>query len=203
MAALATLQFYHGLRISEAAALDWADVHFASDPRRSRLTFTRHVLYLRSKDRQDKVEPGFKNSDGGDGTKEHPMMPAVFQELRRLQQRGGETGLVFRDPESGSFWPYRAVQYRFNRAFEKAGMPYTSTHVMRHGGTRKSFDDSSGDIGVAQQLLGNRDRKTVDLYAQRSAQALTRYVDGQWDRITRAQSVHPEGSVVKIRRDDE
>lgn len=184
LVALATTQFYQALRISEVAALHWDDVHFDfADPCRSRLTFTRHVAYARSKTVEDRIETGSKNSDGMvGGVKEHPMLPEVFACLSRLY-RPGSTGLVFTFPATGGFWPYRALQSRFDRAFKRAGLPYRGTHVMRHGGTRKTFDETRGDIGVAQQILGNRSRQTVDVYAQRASSAFTRYAETQWERV--------------------
>lgn len=191
---LATVQFYQAGRISEPAALRWEDVHFDwREPRRSRLTFSQHVVYARSKDVEDFIEPGLKNSEDG---KEHPMLPEVFQALTRLW-KPGIRGLVFAD-DAGEFLDYRYVQYRYNRAFEKVGLPYSSTHVMRHGGTRKTFDETGGDEGIAAQQLGNA--AVVKTYAKRSVHAFTRYANSQWDRAEAlcASGVHSGGRHLEI-----
>ncbi len=182
-AALATLQFYQALRVSEAVALRWEDVSFdPKEPWKSRLSFRQHVLYVRSKGGKDSIEAGLKNSDQG---KEHPMLPEVYGMLRRMH-RPGAKGLVFRS-EGREFLSYHQVRHRYTRAFEDLGLPYSSTHVMRHGGTRKTFDETGGDLGIAAQQLGNS--RAVDVYAKRSVLAFTRYAEGQWGMVS-APNVH-------------
>ncbi len=181
-AALATLQFYQALRVSEAVALRWEDVHFdAKEPWKSRLAFRQHVLYMRSTNSADTIEPGLKNSGEG---KEHPMLPEVHGMLRRMH-RAGAKGLVF-VPEGREFFSYHQVRYRYTKTFERLSLPYSSTHVMRHGGTRKTFDETGGDMAIAAQQLGNK--KVVDVYAKRSVLAFTRYSEQQW---ASASIVHP------------
>ena len=75
---------------------------------------------------------------------------------------------------------YQSIQNAFNAAFQKAGLPYTGTHVLRHGGVRAVYN-AIGDLAIAQQLLGNSDYKTTLVYAQREKQALTKMVHGAWD----------------------
>lgn len=181
MVALATIQFHHALRISEAAALRWEDVQLVpANPRASRIAFRWHVVYTHNKAVDDFLEPGFKNSRDG---KEHPMLPAVYHALMKVPRR--PSGLVFRSPAKADqpadkqFWDYRAVQYRYDRAFGKAGLTYTSTHVMRHGGTQAALDETSGDRDVARHLLGNASQ--VEVYAQRSSRVLKRFADAQWE----------------------
>lgn len=182
LSVLAVVQYYQALRISEAAALRWEDVRLdEASPRRSRLYVTQHVCFVRGGQREAFIEPGFKNSDACGGIKEHPMLPPVYAALRRLWNPGA-SGLVFQPPgRPGTFFTYRSIQFAYNQAFAKAGLPYTSTHVMRHGGTRKTYDETGGDLEVAKQHLGNRDLASVLVYAQRSATAFNRYADAQWD----------------------
>lgn len=180
MAVMATLQFYQALRVSEAAALHWEDVRFDwSNPRHSRLTFCRHVCWIRGSRQKSYIDSGFKNSRALGGVKEHPMLPPVFHALASLHQPNA-AGLVFRNAE-GDFFAYRQIQSSYNRAFEAAGLPYRSTHVMRHAGTRKTYDETGGDLEIAKQHLGNSELSSVLVYAQRSAQALTQYAQSQWD----------------------
>lgn len=174
--AMAIVQYYQALRISEVAALRWQDVRFdRSTPSRSRLVLFQHVLYVRDRLRS-KISPGIKNGTG----KEQPMLPRTFAALSELAAAAGANrGLVFCD-ETGNHFSYRSITYVYNRAFERAGLPYTGTHVMRHGGTRTVLEDTGGDRDVARQQLGNRDAKTVDVYAVRSAAAFTHYAERKW-----------------------
>jgi integrase len=181
IAALAVVQFYQACRVSEPAALRWQDVRFDwEQPWRSRLCFEQHVVYARSKAVDDVIEPGIKNDD----EKEHPMLPPVFEALRGLW-RPGVSGLVFRG-DDGGFLGYRWVQYRYDQTFERLGLPYRSTHVMRHGGTRKTFNETGGDRDIAAQQLGNR--AAVEVYAKRSTRAFTEYAEEQWRRAQGAPS---------------
>lgn len=93
--------------------------------------------------------------------------------------RPGRTGLVF--AIQGEPIPYRTIQGRYDGAFKRAGLPFRSTHVMRHGGCRRVFNEV-GELPVVQQLLGNVDLKTTLVYAKRQASALTEVAHRQWDR---------------------
>ncbi|HET9241012.1 MAG TPA: tyrosine-type recombinase/integrase [Oligoflexus sp.] len=180
---LATLQYFSALRISEAAAIHWEDIRFNwSDPKESRIQIVRYVENRQEKGGQPTIEAGFKNSKSTGGVKELPMFPQTFHALKRLY-RQGKRGLVFHD-ESGAFFKYHVIKARYNLAFEKAGLPYTSTHVMRHGWTREVLDCTHGDFAVAGQLLGNTDRESINTYAKRNKGALTLVAHQKWEECT-------------------
>jgi integrase len=180
---LATCQYYQALRISEIAALDWSNVVFDwSNPKESRLRISQHAVYTVEKGAMPKVEPGFKNSDSCGGIKELPMFPPTFNVLKRLHGDGGKSGLVFPN-STGNFFRYHTVYDRYNKAFEKAGLPYKATHVLRHGWCRQIFDSTNGDYGIAGQLLGNTSRNSIETYAQRKKSALATVAHDRWNVV--------------------
>lgn len=178
-AALATVQYYQALRISEAAALHWEDIDLDwSAPSRSRVRVMRLVVWPRKKGLASFIQNGFKNAEANEGIKEQPMFPETFDVLSRLH-RPGARGPVF--TIDGRHIEYRAIQSAYDRAFRKAGLPFTGTHVMRHGGCRRVYNQE-GDLAVAQQLLGNSDLKSTLVYAKRDAAALTEVARRLWQK---------------------
>jgi len=174
LAALATVQFRQSLRISEPAALTWKNVRFDwAKPEKSRLVFDQHVIYMRKA--PSFIAPGVKN----DAMKEQPMLPETFMALADLWSPTAR-GLVFPD-DDGQFFKYREVQHAYGLALKRAGLPYSATHFLRHGGTRTVFEETGGDRDIAAQQLGNRDDRSVATYAVRSAAAFTAYAAGKWD----------------------
>lgn len=177
MYALATVQFYQALRISEAAALHWEDVVIdAGEPHRSRVQIKRSVEWLRTKGTVARIKAGFKNSASCGGMKEQPMFPESFIALSKLKSDAC-SNLVFQ--KNGVVLDYRTIQHAYDTAFEKAKLPYSGTHILRHGGTRRVYNNTP-DLEVAKQLLGNSDLKTAQVYAKRSAGALTEVAKGEW-----------------------
>lgn len=178
-AALATAQYYQALRISEAAGLYWEDAQFDFDAlQNSRLIIVRSVYWPHKKGQPSFVRIGFKNAEANGGVKELPMFPETFRALMSRYEEGAR-GLVFHI--NGEHLDYKLFQYTYNRAFRLAGLPYTSTHIMRHGGCRRLLNREHGDLGVAQQLLGNSSLKTTLVYAKRDAGALTAVVQKDWE----------------------
>jgi integrase len=180
LAALATVQFFQALRISEAAALRWEDVVLdRREPHKSRLTVRQHVVYLRRRDMADYIEKGFKNASANEPVKEQPLFPGSYDALKSVFIVGGQ-GLIFRN-SNGSFFTYRQIQAAYNRAFVRARLPYRGTHVLRHGGTRNVYNET-GDLSIAQQILGNSDMETTLVYARRHKGALTKLAESHWGR---------------------
>ncbi len=180
MAVLATVQYFQALRISEAAAIDWEDVRLdAKSPFKSRLMICRSVVWPRKRGFESYVKAGFKNSDSNGGVKEQPLFPEAFEALNAWKGKGSKSGLVFQ--VHGEHLEYRPIQYAYNRAFKQAGLPYRSTHVMRHGGCRNIYNEVP-DTAVAQQLLGNTTLQATLVYAKRHAGALTRVAESHWER---------------------
>ena len=179
LAALATVQYFQALRISEAAGLYWEDVHFdCTAPCNSRIKIVRSVCYPHRGREEAFIKGGFKNAVANKGMKEQPMFPETFEALKILYAEGA-TGLIFEIEGKPS--PYRMIQCHFDRAFKRAGLPYRGTHVMRHGGCRRVFNEVA-ELSIAQQLLGNSDMKTTLVYAKRQASALTKVVHGYWEK---------------------
>lgn len=178
--AMATVQFYQALRISEVAALRHEDLllNFRS-PRESSLRVCQHVVYPRVGKELPVVEAGFKNARGGqDSVKEQPLWPETFAALKTVF-RLGMKGLVFGLSPTAPF-SYRSIQAAYDAAFEDAGLPYRGTHVLRHGGTRRVYNATGGDLAVAQQLLGNADLESTLVYAKRDKRALRNLVEKDW-----------------------
>lgn len=181
LAVLATVQYFQALRVSEAAGLYWEDIHFnMSAPWNSRISIVRSVCYPHKGNEEAFIKGGFKNAVANKGVKEQPMFPEVFEALRSLHFDGA-SGLVFE--LGGKPIPYRVIQSHYDRSFKRAGLPYRGTHVMRHGGCRRVFNEVA-ELPVVQQLLGNPDLKTTLVYAKRQASALTKVVHGYWEKKT-------------------
>jgi len=178
-AVLATVQYFQALRISEAAALHWEDVVFHPlQPSKSRLKVCRAVIWPRKKGLNSFVRTGFKNADSNEGLKEQPLFREAFEALRLLYQPGAQ-GLIF--SIEAQHLDYRSIQFQYDQAFKRAGLPYRGTHIMRHGGCRNLYNEVP-DLAVAQQLLGNSSIQTTLVYAKRQASALTKVAEAKWER---------------------
>ncbi len=178
MAALATVQYFQALRISEAAALHWEDITMDfKSPENSRIVIKRHITWARKRGGTSCISPGFKNSHALGGEKEMPVFPETFKALRSVYLVGGK-GLVFSD-KNQSFFSYKQIQNAYDSAFKRAGLNYTGTHVLRHGGCRNVFNETK-DLGVAAQILGNVSMGTVEVYAKRYKAALTDLAKKHW-----------------------
>lgn len=194
LAALATVQFYEALRISEAAALHWEDIRLDwKNPQQSRILVKRHIVFSRRTDVESVILPGFKNSKRTGGTKELPLFPPAFDALKTLYAIG-KKGLIFHN-EDGRFFEYSLIRKAFTSAFKRAGLPYTATHVMRHGGARKILDETSGDFTITGQLLGNTDMETIGTYAKRHKGALTKVAQEQWMKRESASELVANGRI--------
>lgn len=179
LAAMATVQFYQALRISEAAGIYWEDVLLNSKiPHQSRLRIVRAVCWPRKLGMPSFVKGGFKNSKANSGVKEQPLFPEAYEAIHHILGERNE-GLVFQ--VDGKHFEYRTIQYAYDQAFKKAGLPYTGTHVMRHGGCRKVYNET-GDTAIAQQHLGNSDIQSTMVYAKREASALTKVAQEHWEK---------------------
>lgn len=183
LAPLATVQYFQALRISEVAALHWEDIELNDvNPSVSRLLVRRYIVWPRFVNKPSYIKAGFKNASANQGVKEQPLFPEAYRALRELYQ-GGATGLVFQ--LNGTHLTYRILQSWYNRAFKLAGLPYRSTHVMRHGGCRNLYNEVP-DLAIAQQLLGNSSIKTTTVYAKRHKGALTKVAQVKWSQLSEA-----------------
>jgi integrase len=69
----------------------------------------------------------------------------------------------------------------YDKAFKRAGLDFSGTHIMRHGGTRLVYNQFS-DLEVAKQLLGNSDMDSVLTYAVRDTGALNKVARLAWKK---------------------
>ena len=190
--AIFTLQWRQALRISEAAALHWEDVHLNwREPEKSYITVCRHIEWTKVRTVESRLAPGFKNSASTGGKKVLPLFPESFEALKELFFLGAK-GLVFKDQRQ-RFFEYRQIQWRYQNAFAKAGVEYHGTHALRHGGCREVYNQT-GDLAVAGMLLGNQDSDTVRVYARRDPAALLRVAESAWQVVSQPPLPPSEGS---------
>lgn len=174
---LATVQYYQALRISEAAGLHWEDVHISDlRPQESRLVVSKAIKWLRVAGAKPILEHSFKNSKGKAGPKEQPLFSESYRAIVNEKPEIAR-GPIFR--VNGELLTYRQIQNAYDTAFRNAELPFSGTHIMRHGGCRRVFNNS-GELALAQQVLGNKDMRSVLVYAQRNTNALNEYAESEW-----------------------
>ena len=184
LANLATVQYFQALRISEVTALHWEDLILDKQrPQQSFMQVQRSLKWLSNG--EVRLELGFKNSKALSGTKMLPLFPPVYRVLHRMKkarrsQSKPPAGLIFisanRKPLS-----YREIQYAYDKAFRLAGLDYTGTHILRHGGCRR-FHRKTADLDIVGQLLGNVNQGNVRIYTETKFEALACAVRREWKR---------------------
>ena len=116
------------------------------------------------------------------GKKVQLILPKAFNALRTYWTPE-KKGLLFHDKD-GNILTYKSVYNIYTSAFRKAGLKYTGTHILRHGGTRELLN-MHGDLTISQQHLGNASLKTTLVYAQRDRAAFDNFVKSLWDKEDR------------------
>ncbi len=179
LSALATVQYYQALRVSETSAISFESVKLdLTNPINSRLVIDKSVRFNSNK-KAVEIQLSFKNAKSNSGAKESPLFEESHNKIVELLMFKKAGDYLFTNDE-GKLFNYRQIEGAYNRAFKKAGLNYTGTHVMRHGGARNVFDKSGGDWGITKQLLGNSDMRTVQTYAVRSTTALNEFAKTTW-----------------------
>lgn len=144
-----------GVRFSEAAALQWADIDLDAAYPRARIW-----------------------KGGADGVvgptktrflREVPLSPAVIEELR-AHPRDGE--LVFPKLDGGMMNPAPAVKYLY-RICKRAGLGTFGWHVLRHTCATR-LTAAGVPLRVVQELLGHTTLKMTARYAHVEVASLRR-----------------------------
>lgn len=143
--ALAFTQLYQVMRVSETAAMTRVNL----DSKSKTYMLDSHVIWPRHQEEglEPRIELGTKNIAAGDVHTMH-LFNEVAMILESLPKHPG-VDLLFHD--NGKILTYRQIQYRYDKAFKKANLPFSATHVLRHSGST-SFYNATGDLLALQQM---------------------------------------------------
>ena len=160
-AALATLQYYHSLRIGEAAGVTKFDITLGPNPVDNTLKIRSSLKWDRVKGAKPYIDKNFKNSKAV-GIKSWTLHPEVTNYLKRLLPSVQGEALFTVD---GKLLSYRQIQYKYNEALKKANLPFTSTHILRCGSATE-FYNKHGNTALTQLQLGVTSMETAQVYAK-------------------------------------
>ncbi|AHZ85184.1 hypothetical protein Bb109J_c2496 [Bdellovibrio bacteriovorus] len=124
-------------------------------------TITEHVIWPRVGGSLPHLAPGTKSIRNG-----KPYTINLFKhvvDLLMSLERHPHSDLIFHD--DGSLLTYRQIQYRYDKAFKAAGLPFSSTHILRHCGST-SFYNATGDLLALQQMGTWSNNKMPQHYAK-------------------------------------
>ncbi|MFH1017273.1 MAG: tyrosine-type recombinase/integrase [Pseudomonadota bacterium] len=113
---------------------------------------------------------------------------AALEKWRQLSGRGA--GLIC-SPEGFQPVSYRNIQFRFNRIFQKLGLPFRSTHILRHS-FATDFQLRTKDPLALKEILGHADLRQTEVYAK-ITEAITQEAMQTYDA-----SLQEGGKVLKI-----
>ena len=138
-----------GCRLGEAVALRWSDVDLA-----------RGTLVLRRRKVQDALAMVLVG----------PLKDVLWEAW--TAQGMPKEGLVFLDPQGGPLNRF-AVYNVFKRVTRKLGMPWLALKTFRKLAATQ-VAESTGDVRMAQMLLGHETVTTTERYLGRGEQARTK-----------------------------
>jgi integrase len=177
------LQLRAGLRVGEAAALDWRDLNFQS----GNLEIAKTVQWSRKKGVQTRISPTTKSGK----PRIVRATSDLLSELRKWRENCGRSaGLIC---SLDGFRPvnYRNIQCRFNRIFRRLGIPFYSTHILRHS-LATDFQLRTKNPLALKEILGHADLRQTEVYAK-ITEAITQEAMQSYD-----ESLQEVGKLLKI-----
>jgi integrase len=121
---LALMQYGIYGRIQDAAALSYEDFDFVRD----RLIINKKVQWLRAKGYADRIVSGSKTNGGKILTPIPELAAKVFKEW--IVRSGVRFGPLFQIDDK--LITYRQIEDKYTQALQKAGLPFSATHIIRH-----------------------------------------------------------------------
>jgi integrase len=158
---LAVMQLIFGLRVSEAAALQWDAVDLER-----KLLEVKRVMEWDDEDGKNKREIQNRTKTPS-SRRTLPIPSSALFVLKAARDSFPDSLVVFRNVY-GKLVAYNSVLQAYNRAFKRAELPWTSTHITRH--TNGTHGLSAGKAAV-QVNLGHASDRETEVYAK--VQAVT------------------------------
>lgn len=156
---LALFQCRTGARIGEACALRFSDI----DPKSKLVNITRTVQWARWKERPDTISNITKNKTWRKvGISDDALM--VIQYIYVAYKRDPDD-LIF-STNGIQILSYRRIQYRYDKALKMAGLPWRSTHILRHSFATDFLRATNGNYMALKELLGHSTIQMSERYGK-------------------------------------
>lgn len=152
---LALVQVSTGSRIGEAASLFWSDIDFENNC----IHVSKTVHWLRTKGKKPEIYNLTKTCE----SRIIPMIPITSKHLKEWKLLNSlNSDLVFN--KDGEILKYRSIQYHYDLIFAKAGLKFSSSHILRHS-FASLFLESTSDLSSLRGLMGHATTQMSDHYA--------------------------------------
>lgn len=152
---LAQMQFYCAGRVGETAGLQWSNVDF--DNRRLLIKHT--CIWCMTNKTFKELKPFPKNRE--------PRAVFITDEImevlkRRLESKIEGNDFVFHVDSSPL--NYGTIQLNYRKAQREGNLPYSGTHILRHG-MAKLARKIGGGLDAVIAMTGHKDLKLADHYS--------------------------------------
>ena len=153
---LAQMQFYTAGRIGEIAGIQWSNVDFKN----RRLLIKETCVW----DMTNKTFTELKQFPKNKETRAVFITDEILEVLKSreaFKMKGND--FVFH--VEGSPLNYGTIQLNYREAQRKSGVPYTGTHILRHG-MAKLARQIGGGLDAVIAMTGHKDLKLADHYSK-------------------------------------
>lgn len=153
---LAMLQFFTAARVGEVSGLQWQNVDFQN----KRLTIKQTCIWCMSNKTFLELKAFPKNKE----PRPCYITQEIFEILKRRQAfRIPGNDFVFH--VDGAPLNYGTIQLNYREAQRKSGVPYSGTHILRHG-MAKLARKVGGGLDAVIAMTGHKDIKLADHYSK-------------------------------------
>jgi integrase len=153
---LAQMQFYCAGRIGEIAGLQWSNV----DLRNRRMLIKHTCVFTPSSKVFLELKPFPKNRES-----RAVFITDEIMEILKRREAFRVLGCDFVFHIEGRPLNYCTIQLNYREAQRKSGVPYTGTHILRHG-MAKLARQVGGGLDAVLAMTGHKDLKLADHYSK-------------------------------------
>jgi integrase len=149
------MQFYTAARIGETAGLQWSTVDLSN-----RRMLIKHVCIWDDHKKFQELKPFPKNKE--------PRPVYITDELMEILKRREAfrcDGCDFVFHVEGKPLNYGTILVNYREAQRKSGVPYSGTHIMRHG-MAKLARKVGGGLDAVMAMTGHKDIKLANHYSK-------------------------------------